>query len=133
MTYAEQLKDPRWQQLRLRVFERDGWRCQFCDATDRTLHAHHRFYERGAKPWETNESFLVTLCEQCHELATKRLARLRILAGCQGAAGLKLLLDFAERLEVVTGQIVGNSSLPGEIAFALEQTVAGLRAEGYDR
>lgn len=28
-TYAEKLKDPRWQKRRLEIFERDDWTCQF--------------------------------------------------------------------------------------------------------
>ncbi len=27
MTYAEQLKDPRWQKRRLEILQRDEWRC----------------------------------------------------------------------------------------------------------
>ena len=40
-TYAEQLRDPRWQQMRLRVLERDRWTCDCGDSTT-TLHVHQR-------------------------------------------------------------------------------------------
>lgn len=28
--YAEKLRDPRWQKLRLQVMERDEWMCEIC-------------------------------------------------------------------------------------------------------
>jgi hypothetical protein len=69
--YSEKLKDPRWQQARLRVFERDGWACQNCKRKDKTLNVHHWWYEQGHEPWEYPMECFVTLCEHCHELETK--------------------------------------------------------------
>lgn len=66
-SYAELLKDPRWQRKRLEILQRDGWRCQKCEREDKTLHVHHRRYVYGRKPWEYEEQDLVTLCEDCHE------------------------------------------------------------------
>lgn len=71
MTYQELLQDPRWQKKRLLIFERDGWRCQCCESTDRTLHAHHKRYIHGNLPWEYDDKDLVTLCEFCHEVEEK--------------------------------------------------------------
>lgn len=65
-TYLEKLKDPRWQQMRLRVFERDGWCCQSCNATQYTLVVHHRYYLKGHEPWDYPIDALITLCEDCH-------------------------------------------------------------------
>lgn len=67
-TYAEKLKDPRWQKRRLEILSRDDWACQACGDKTSTLHVHHRFYERGLEPWEAANWALVTLCEDCHEL-----------------------------------------------------------------
>lgn len=64
--YSEKLRDPRWQQMRLRVFERDGWRCLRCLKKEETLMVHHRRYERGKEPWEYDLADLATLCESCH-------------------------------------------------------------------
>jgi len=64
-TYAEKLKDPRWQKKRLEIFERDKWTCQACGDTTQTLNVHHRFYKSGLDPWEYNEVDLVTLCDNC--------------------------------------------------------------------
>jgi hypothetical protein len=66
-TYIEKLKDPRWQKLRLRIFERDKWKCLACWVSDKTLHVHHKRYFKDKEPWECPEEFLATLCEECHE------------------------------------------------------------------
>lgn len=67
-SYSEKLKDPRWQKKRLEILNRDGWTCKKCGAKDKTLHVHHIFYSPGKDPWEIRNGFLVTLCEDCHEL-----------------------------------------------------------------
>jgi len=64
--YLEKFKDPRWQQLRLRVFERDRWACQKCFNTESTLNVHHRYYLKDKEPWEYQMEALITLCEECH-------------------------------------------------------------------
>ncbi len=67
MDYLEKLKDPRWQKKRLKIFERDGWQCKFCGLSDLPLHVHHLFYFKNREPWEINDGFLLTLCEDCHD------------------------------------------------------------------
>ena len=64
--YLEKFKDPRWQQLRLRVFERDEWACQKCFNTESTLNVHHKYYLENKEPWEYPMDALITLCEECH-------------------------------------------------------------------
>ena len=64
-TYSEKLRDPRWQKMRLKVMERDGFTCQFCDAKDKTLNVHHKFYQKGRDPWEYSDYMMVTCCETC--------------------------------------------------------------------
>ena len=66
MTYSDLLKDPRWQKKRLEIFNRDNFSCVSCGDGASTLHVHHHYYINGKKPWEYNNSVLVTLCEQCH-------------------------------------------------------------------
>ena len=66
MTYAEKLKDPRWQKKRLSILNRDGWRCRDCGDGSKTLHIHHCHYAKGA-PWDTPDDLLLTLCASCHE------------------------------------------------------------------
>lgn len=68
--YLAKLRDPRWQKLRLEILERDGWRCGYCNATDKTLHVHHLWYEDDAEPWDADPSALQALCEECHKWFT---------------------------------------------------------------
>ena len=65
MDYSEKLKDPRWQKIRLKIFERDDWCCQLCFDRDSTLTVHHHQYN-GKDPWDTPLDMMVTLCEPCH-------------------------------------------------------------------
>jgi hypothetical protein len=67
-TYREHLKDPRWQQKRLLILERDEWTCQQCGRNDLPLNIHHTEYKSGRMPWEYEEVFLITLCHACHTL-----------------------------------------------------------------
>src|SRR5882672_3805775 len=64
MTYSDNLRDPRWQKLRLQVLERAGWRCQCCADSKSTLHVHHLVY--SGEPWNSPINFLECLCEDCH-------------------------------------------------------------------
>lgn len=67
MTYAEKLKDPRWQKKRLKIMEYANWRCQICGGKDRTLHCHHSYYTRGKQPWQYPDGSIICICETCHE------------------------------------------------------------------
>lgn len=65
---------PEWKEKRLRVLERDGYRCVMCGAFSGmgcTLDVHHTRYPRGAPVWTINENYLVTLCSPCHGDVTK--------------------------------------------------------------
>ena len=64
MTYAEKLKDPRWQKKRLEILNRDEFTCQLCNDKDSTLHVHHNKY--GSNPWDIENDKLITYCEHCH-------------------------------------------------------------------
>lgn len=65
-TYSQKLKDPRWQKIRLQVFERDAWICQGCMSDSNTLHVHHKNYNPGREPWEYELDNFITLCDECH-------------------------------------------------------------------
>jgi len=67
MTYAEKLKDPRWQKKRLEILERDGFECQVCWSDEKELHVHHKLYKNGYDPWEYGNDDLETLCKDCHK------------------------------------------------------------------
>ena len=70
-TYADLLKDPRWQKRRLEVMQRDEFTCQMCGAKDKTLHVHHEEYT-CSNPWDEPGENLRTLCDVCHELERER-------------------------------------------------------------
>lgn len=65
-TYSELLKHPKWQKKRLLVMQRDKFACRLCKDEETTLHIHHKSYAANKKPWEYEDSNLVTLCEHCH-------------------------------------------------------------------
>jgi hypothetical protein len=69
-SYSEILKDPRWQKLRLKIFERDGFKCVKCGSSKRELLVHHRWYPKG-DPWDIEDEGLATLCRACHEEVTQ--------------------------------------------------------------
>lgn len=65
-TYAQKLKDPRWQKMRLEVLQKADFKCTDCDDETSTLHVHHTEYVWGKNPWEYDPDTLVCLCEACH-------------------------------------------------------------------
>lgn len=67
MAYNELLKDPRWQQKRLEILNRDNWACCKCGETQETLHVHHKYYLAGRLPWDYSGNVLITLCHRCHK------------------------------------------------------------------
>lgn len=74
MTYADKLKDVRWQKIRLNIFERDNWTCQAsdCKAQTNTLNVHHLEYIPGIEPWEYPLDMLTSLCDTCHKKENER-------------------------------------------------------------
>lgn len=66
MKYADQLRDPRWQKKRLRIFDRDGWRCLKCGNDKEQLHVHHPKYRGRLMAWEYEDNELETVCNTCH-------------------------------------------------------------------
>jgi len=73
-SYSDKLLDPRWQQMRLKVYERDGFACRCCDSKDKTLHAHHVQYHPYAEgPWDYDPDTIITLCFECHSDEHKSL------------------------------------------------------------
>ena len=65
--YFEKLKDPRWQKTRLKIFDRDTWKCRICDNSEETLHCHHLKYDYSVEPWDIATNSLLTVCNNCHK------------------------------------------------------------------
>lgn len=98
-TYAEKLKDPRWQKKRLKILDRDHFTCQACRDETNTLHVHHLQYFKG-EPWEVDDIYLVTLCESCHE-EEERLKSIDLIGEAFSRYGLtrieiRRLLEFSK-------------------------------------
>lgn len=74
--YSELLQQPEWSARRNIILSRDGHRCRNC-GSENNLQVHHRQYHRdrktGAfvKPWEYRDSYLVSLCLDCHQAGHK--------------------------------------------------------------
>lgn len=66
ISYAEKLRDPRWQRKRLEILSRSDFACEVCDSITDTLNVHHRRYRKGAEPWEYEPEELIAVCEKCH-------------------------------------------------------------------
>ncbi len=79
--YADKLRDPRWQKVRLKVMERDDWRCLRCRSKTDTLNVHHLQYH--GEPWEAPDAELETLCEGCHKWRTDFDQRMRVMPTAQ--------------------------------------------------
>ena len=56
-TYAENLQNPKWQKMRLKILERDEFSCQKCFETEETLHVHHRIYIGNKNRGNTHRNF----------------------------------------------------------------------------
>ena len=64
--YHEYIKSPEWKEVSRQAKERAGYRCQLCNRSgdDKSLHTHHRTYDRL---FFELESDLIVLCESCHK------------------------------------------------------------------
>lgn len=45
--------------------QRDDFSCRHCFSDSKTLNVHHIKY--GPTPWDIDDKYLITLCEDCHE------------------------------------------------------------------
>lgn len=66
LSWEEQYKHPNWQKLRLKVFQRDNFKCKKCGNKHELLHAHHLRYDKNKYIWEVPIYDIITLCENCH-------------------------------------------------------------------
>jgi hypothetical protein len=59
-------QDPRWQQRRLEILQRDQWTCQRCGQREHSLQVAHLGYLPDWPPWELPPQQFCTLCRPCH-------------------------------------------------------------------
>jgi 5-methylcytosine-specific restriction endonuclease McrA len=74
MTYAEQLKDRRWNIKRTEILLRDNFQCQQtgCGLNGEGMEIHHLDYFPGLRAWEYPNDMLITLCHDHHKLEQDR-------------------------------------------------------------
>lgn len=65
-SYAQKLRDPRWQKKRLEVMQDRDFCCEICGDSESTLNIHHKQYLKGYEPWDYNIQQLSCICERCH-------------------------------------------------------------------
>jgi hypothetical protein len=77
LTYEEQLECTEWKEKRKRILNRDKHRCRMCNKKEdknNILHVHHRYYIYDRYAWGYDDSALITLCQDCHQLVHMTLA-----------------------------------------------------------
>lgn len=121
-SYAEKLKDPRWQRKRLEILERDGWACVLCDDATNTLHVHHWYYTKGKEPWEYPARALATLCESCHAQEEERRPEAEsVLVAAFRAAGFSAA-DL-EQISEAMFTLAGRAHFQGYISLAVHHLI----------
>jgi len=104
-SYAEKLKDPRWQKKRLEVLEAAGWECHSCGDRENELHVHHNEYISGREPWEYETQQFSVLCVPCHEACDKmrgvirEMLSLLLPSRSQEVIGVLARMCVGDRLE----------------------------------
>ena len=111
MTYAEKLKDPRWQKKRLQLFEAAGWACESCETKEVTLHVHHKYYRKGASPWDYPDDALQVLCKDCHLRVEQLSISLKEIQAKLGEAALDRLIGYAKAVFMDQERAAGEQSL----------------------
>lgn len=95
-SYAEKLRDPKWQRKRLEIMQRDDFRCLACGGAATTLHVHHGYYEKGRDPWDYPNETLHTLCKDCHGEAEELRRAIQKAVGARTVGDLERLLGYLE-------------------------------------
>ena len=95
-TYAEKLRDPRWQRRRLEILNRTDFRCEVCASAEKTLNVHHKLYRKGAMPWEYSDRELAALCEDCHEVDHALRSRLDAAVASLSSDLVEQIVGYAE-------------------------------------
>jgi len=98
MTYAEKLRDPRWQKRRLELLQAADWTCQICLSKTDTLHVHHGCYRRNTEPWEYPDRVMHVYCDECHGMAQRLMEDVHEQLGGLGVTGLILVKNLFSNL-----------------------------------
>lgn len=99
-SYLELLKHPNWQKRRLEILNAANFTCYECESTDKTLHVHHKYYEKGKKPWEYPDEALVCVCVDCHANLEGLKTEMNLLIGKLSTANQHDLLGYLSGLVI---------------------------------
>lgn len=119
--YWQLLQDPRWQRVRLEIMEQAEFRCERCDAADKSLHVHHTYYEKNLDPWDYPRESLRCYCQPCHEEANSLYRDIkRGLGGLHGWDTDRVLgyITGLQSRNVTSGEITGNYPFGDGVANA---------------
>ncbi len=100
-TYWELLQHPLWQKKRLEMLSLAQFTCETCQSTDKTLHVHHSYYEKGLAPWEYPADSLHVLCVDCHAVTQDRMTELHRQIGKVPLGDMDRLIGYAMGLEAM--------------------------------
>lgn len=127
-TYAEKLLDPRWQKLRLEVFQRDKFTCQKCGDSSKTLNAHHSFYRKESDgPWDYYPYEIITLCVDCHNDEHDEMNMYReMFYSLMSQKGFGLSSDFFWLIQNLIAVELSKSKTPEKFEIAKQQFLLGL-------
>lgn len=78
-SYNDQINSPIWQKKRLKIFERDNFKCRICGEDSSQLHVHHLYYVSGREIHDYDNECLVTLCKDCHNYVHQELPKMTSL------------------------------------------------------
>lgn len=98
-TYWELLQHPKWQEKRLRMLSLNAFSCSDCGSTEKTLHVHHSYYEKGLAPWEYPDESLHVLCVDCHKKAQDQMVAMQRQIGRIELGDLDRLYGYALGVE----------------------------------
>jgi len=112
-SYAEKLRDPRWQKKRLEVLNAASFFCEHCGADTKELHVHHHYYDKSLEPWEYGSAYSC-LCDECHSRLHQKLRMLM-----ESIAGDETFIDHLQGyLDGILSTAKSPDNLPYAIGFA---------------
>lgn len=133
-TYSEKLRDPRWQKMRLQIMERDKFTCLFCSSTEKPLNVHHKYYDKGAEPWEYAQEVLVTCCEECHESLEDLKKEIGLFIGSSyGKRLMDTFLLLCEKDRLSFDFIMSEMAEIGPDIFTAFGSVINIYYGGYEK
>lgn len=65
-SYADKLRDPRWENRRMWFVRKHGAWCRSCKRKGIEFQVHHKVYRKGVEPWDHTDDEMILLCRGCH-------------------------------------------------------------------